>query len=602
MTLPLKTISLSLVFLLTICFSPSLVAQDVLEREAKRVISPYKAIFRGLPKNTPNKTIVDGPLMGNGDMAVCIAGIDGGQRFCLAKNDFWKLAHDYKTGPSGPRVFGGIDVKFPGLGGGQETEQSFYDAVTVTKWLGHKQSGTLEVRSWVAASENMLVVEMTASGKDREVEVNLWVQEGNGAEVAKSSSGGPQWVTRKFAKDVEITTEAACAMKSLGADDASRFTLEVGQTVTILAAMQSAFKSPALLDDVRQRLDAVDQVSLAELRQKHAAWWSKYWARSLVEIGDPVIEQRYYLSNYVMACASRDPQFPPAIFGPWTTTDAPGWMGDYHLNYNHQAPYYALYSCNHMEQADPYHAPILDFQPRAKWYAKNALNIRGAYYPVGIGPRGIETTRNYPDDGYARPPHIEKEGLFYHQKSNGAYCLVNVAMRWYHTYDKDYAKQLYSLVRDIADFWEDYLKFEDGRYVIYKDSVHERSGNGNDFNSMVSLGLVRNAMELAIDMSRELSVDTDRHEKWQHILDHLSGWTYQELRLPYARDEDRSVPKPMVKSSATPNGVPRGGAITRSLSSTSIRPVRSVSTARPRNSRSLAIRSMCATDGSMGTA
>ena len=190
---------------------------------------------------------------------------------------------------------------------------------------------------------------------------------------------------------------------------------------------------------------------------------------------------------------------------------------------------------------------ILDFQPRAQWYAKHALNIRGAYYPVGIGPKGIETTRNYPDDGYARPPHIEKEGLFYHQKSNGAYCLVNVAMRWYHTYDKDYAKQLYPLVRDIAEFWEDYLKFEDGRYVIYKDSVHERSGNGNDFNSIVSLGLVRNAMELAIDMSRELGVDTDRHEKWQHILDHLSGWTYQELRLPYARDEDRSVPKPMVK-------------------------------------------------------
>jgi hypothetical protein len=102
-------------------------------------------------------------------------------------------------------------------------------------------------------------------------------------------------------------------------------------------------------------------------------------------------------------------------------------------------------------------------------------------------------------------------------------------------------------VRDVADFWEDYLKFEDGRYVIYKDSVHERSGNGNDFNSIVSIGLVRNALELAIDMSREMGIDSDRHEKWRHILDHLSGWIYQELALPRGPNEDRSVEKPKVK-------------------------------------------------------
>jgi len=364
--------------------------------------------------------------------------------------------------------------------------------------------------------------------------------------VTRSSGGGPQWVTRKFARNVVIPTEAACAMKLLGTATPS-FKLKVGQPVTILAAMQSKFKSPTPLEDVRKRIDGMDAAALVELKQQHAAWWREFWAKSFVEIGDPVLEQRYYLSNYVMACASRDPEFPPPIFGTWNTTDTPGWEGDYHLNYNHMAPFYGLYASNHIEQADPYHAPILDFRPRAQWYAKNALHVRGAYYPVGIGPKGVETSRNYPTDGYAKPEHVEKEGLFYHQRSNGAYCLVNVAMRWYLTYDKTYAKQLYPLVRDIADFWEDYLKFEDGRYVIYKDSVHERSGNGNDFNPIVSLALVRNTLELAIDMSRELGIDADRHPKWRHILDHLSSWTYQEMSLPRGRDEDRSVEKPKVK-------------------------------------------------------
>ncbi|MHC4502354.1 MAG: glycosyl hydrolase family 95 catalytic domain-containing protein, partial [Planctomycetota bacterium] len=310
---------------------------------------------------------------------------------------------------------------------------------------------------------------------------------------------------------------------------------------------QSRFKSETYLDDVRKRIGAMDAAALDDLKRKHAAWWREFWARSFVEIGEAALEQRYYLSNYVMACASRDPDFPPGLFGTWNTTDGPGWMGDYHLNYNHQAPYYALYSCNHIEQAEPYHAPVLDFRERARWYARNALDCRGAYYPVGIGPKGVETTRNYPTTGYAKPQHVEKEGLFYHQRSNGAYCLVNVAMHWYHTYDTSYARRLYPLVRDVADFWEDYLKLEGGRYVIYKDSVHERSGNGNDFNSIVSLGLVRNAFELAIDMSREMGVDAERHGKWRHILDNLSGWSYHELRLPHARGEDRSVKKPLKK-------------------------------------------------------
>jgi alpha-L-fucosidase 2 len=68
------------------------------------------------------------------------------------------------------------------------------------------------------------------------------------------------------------------------------------------------------------------------------------------------------------------------------------WLGDYHLNYNHQAPFYGLYSANRIEQADPEDAPLLAFRERGRWYAANATKTRGVLYPVGIGPLGIETT------------------------------------------------------------------------------------------------------------------------------------------------------------------------------------------------------------------
>ncbi|MEI6809819.1 MAG: hypothetical protein WCN95_13955, partial [bacterium] len=260
-----------------------------------------------------------------------------------------------------------------------------------------------------------------------------------------------------------------------------------------------------------------------------------FWAKSLVEIGDPVLELRYYLSNYVMGCASRNPDFPPGLFGLPVTDDDPKWAGDYHLNYNHQAPFYGLYAGNHIEQADTFEQPILDYMDRGKAYAKELLKIRGVYYPVGIGAKGIETSMRpgKPRAGY------ENGGCFLGQKSNAAYCLVNMSMRWYATYDVGYARKVYPFVLEVVNFWEDYLKFEptspsddktsealrrpgNGRYVIYNDSTYENMSGVLDFNPIVSLGLVRNALELATEMSTALGVDKDRHEKWQHILKNLS--------------------------------------------------------------------------------
>lgn len=229
MTETLKAISLSIVFLLAIFFSQSFADQDTLQREAKRVVSPYTAFFQYPPKGTPSKTVVDGPLMGNGDMGVCIAAVPDAKRFWLCKNDFWKLTADHPSGPSGPRVFGGIDIDLPDYGGGWPGEQSLYDAVTVMIYPKPRRPETnVEMRAWVSATENILVIELTAADDDAQVDVKLWVQEGNGSEVAGGEKDGTRWAARKFAKDVKIPTEAACAMKAIGADNPNGFKVKAG--------------------------------------------------------------------------------------------------------------------------------------------------------------------------------------------------------------------------------------------------------------------------------------------------------------------------------------------------------------------------------------
>lgn len=494
-------------------------ASDV-AREGGRIVSRHKAVFAQPPRRIPSRTQTDAPLLGNGDMGVALGGGPEAVRLWLAKNDFWRLNSRYGT--CGPRVFGGLNVRLPALkGASYRVEQSLRDAVTEAAFT--KGDRTVKMRAWVAATKNVLVVELRAVGRAAAAEIELEVAEGGGAEHAAGAEGGVHWVTRAFTKDVEIPSGAAAAMKVLGAEGLL-LTLRPGKPVTVAVAMASVFKHKDYATVARTLAAGLDGDGIEALRKAHAKWWRGFWGRSFVEIGDKALEQRYYLSQYVLASCSRDPEFPPGLFGTWVTTDTPGWAGDYHLNYNHMAPFYGLYSSNHIEQADPYHGPILDFLPKATAYAKAELNCRGAYYPVGIGPKGTETSKwgTYDRKGDSSP------GLFCGQKSNAGYCLVNIAMRWRHTYDPAYARTLYPFVRAVADFWEDYLKWDDagGRYVIENDAVHENTFG--DFNPIVSIAFVRLAMETALDMSGALGVDGDRHEKWRHIHKHISGFATQE--------------------------------------------------------------------------
>jgi len=144
------------------------------------------------------------------------------------------------------------------------------------------------------------------------------------------------------------------------------------------------------------------------------------------------------------------------------------------MNYNHAAAYEALYSSNHLEQADPEDAPLLDFMPLGTQYARDILHTRGLLYPVGIGPLGFDI--NYKTRNYG-PPNLEGGiALTWGQRSDAALNLVNMGQRWHTTYDLAYGKKIYPYVMGVVNFWEDYLTLEDGRYVINNDSVQEGSG------------------------------------------------------------------------------------------------------------------------------
>lgn len=503
-------IKIRLSFLFLLCFA-NVLAQP----------GAFKNNWIKPPQHIPNNTSIDAPLMGNGDIMMSVGYKDDCLRYYLSKNDFWRL-RSQADGLSGPRVVGFADLKIEGFNNaGFTAEQHISNGITTC--LLNKNSQKIEIKSWVSATDNLAFIELKAIDHVTKVFINLTAPQNKQAKLETGMARNIHWLTRAFADSVDIKTEAAIALKTINYTG-NTIVIQPGKKLIIALAIESKFKKSNPLKYVLGRIEKFNKNGLAILMERHNKWWDAYWDKSTINVEDSVLMKAYYQGLYTMAVCSRDKKFPPGIFG-WTTNDNPAWNGDYHLNYNFQAPFYGLYAANRLEQGEPHDAPLLDFMPRGEWYAKNVTHARGILYPVGIGPMGIEVTRNFAVGGYQKAGDIELEGLFYGQRSNAAYGLINMAQCWRCTYDGVYGKKIYPYALAIANFWEDYLKFENGRYVIYGDAIHE--GSGNDKNPVLSLGLVRNAFELIIDLSSTLKIDQNRQAKWKDILSKLSDFPVQ---------------------------------------------------------------------------
>ena len=534
---------------------------------AEAIISQYRNSTDSPPAfGHYSKWSTDALLMGNGDMGLSVGGEAEALRFWINKNDFWRLQNQHLGAQ--PKLFGWIDIKAPAMqGASYQIEQTLYNPITHGTFA--KEGATLEFRAKVMATANLARIELEATGQPVEIEIVAQLTDQElilpqiGVTASRRSSGianDTLWLQRHYDDHVDIESGMAAAVRMLGNESwtalpatapeprqhepqaigkikwveafepmpalggTHKITLNPGQPVTLLIGTDSVFKSKNYRETAVALVRETTPQRLESLEKEHAAWWAAYWNKSWVSIPQKVIEKDYYASLYVLGSAYRLAGFPPGLFGIWVLSEGPEWNGDYHLNYNHNAPTYGLFSANRIEQADVATDPYLDFLPRGRRYARELLDTDGILFPVGIGPKGIDATFNTGavNGQYGGPRRSTKSVLLHGQKSNASESLTPVNLRFRTTWDPDYAKKYYPFVADAAVFWSDYLKFENGRYVLYDHSVHE--GSGPNLNGTAALGLIRMTFKLALDMAGLLGVDGNLVEKRQHILDHLSGY------------------------------------------------------------------------------
>lgn len=511
-----------------------------LSAQNKFDVSAYKARFTTPPKNVPTSKTPDAPLAGNGDIGITMGGKPDKLCFYIGKNDFWRAYPVYPGG--GIALPGGLEIIIDDLQGASYYAEQDPDKAEITAHFG-KNKLRVNLKSWVSATHSTVVIELKANQLCK-VNLRLWTPTGNTSVSDQGYENGCSWVTRSFENTplLEWPAHIAMAMSIPGSLLPENNTIELipGKKTTLAITIYTNQDSKNWKTRAIAEAKTLTPSLVYKMHIEHLQWWTNFWNQSHVTIGDSLIEKYYYASQYLLASTSRGDKFAPGIWGCFVTQDSTSWGGDYHLNYNYQAPYWAVFSSNHIDLAKNFDQPLLDYMEKGKWHAKDLLNIRGIYYPVGLGPKGLCTTR-WPltpeemERRYGTTENTIDHGYkFLGQKINAVFSVGNMLMRFYSTYDEAYARKIYPYMLECANFWEDYLKLENGRYVIYMDHFGEVMPNlktkGNwrdrlgDFNSTLSLGLVKMLFKGMSDVSNYLHIDASRQEKWHYISAHLSNF------------------------------------------------------------------------------
>lgn len=456
--------------------------------------------FNAPPGKIPSPCSTDAPLLGNGDLLAALGGPPDKLCFHISKADLWELRTD-----GGPRPLARVHLDIPALQGATyNVTQDLRRAITTGVF--QKAGATLTLESAVAATANVMWIKLAAQGGRFDVSARLALPSGARA----TAEAGVQVVERRFEKDMLRPSGAACALHSPGGKDGTLAVTPGHPACLAVTASGLANMADYRADAIRRAAEAT-AASLAPLQLAHEQWWADFWSKSCLEIPDKVLEQRYYLSNYCLASASRLEHFPPALYG-WVTDDEQQWGGAYFNNYNFFAPFYGLYAGNHLEQSAPCNGPVLDFLESGREWCRKECNLdSGVVLPVSILPLGITGAPTT-----------------WHQRSNASYACVPLASTWYAARDPEFARKAYPFVREVAIFWQQRLTLEDGRYVDRHDAVLEEVNwdkeESRDVNPLVSLALIRMVMRLAVDMGAELGLDAELHAQWADIRERLSGY------------------------------------------------------------------------------
>jgi hypothetical protein len=325
-------------------------------------------------------------------------------------------------------------------------------------------------------------------------------------EWAAAHPGDPEVPFEGIAPEGVLATRIIRA-KAVEENGALHFQIPAGGKVILAVAATDDRDTAGYFQSSLSGLERASAATVAAAWSRHVAAWRSFWSRSFVEIPDKTVQSWWYGSLYVLASCSKHGNVAPGLWGNWITSTNAGWQGDYTLDYNYQAPFWAAFPTNHVDLADSYDAPLLAWMKRGRGLAKE-LHAQGLVYYTHLAPSPGWSADNF---------------RTLDQKSDALFAAVNCVQRWRYTRDADYARKMWPFLTGVAEFWDQDLKLVNGRYADLNDAEDEHLwGPADDMNPATVIGFLNMLYPALIDMSEQLNMGQDMRATWRDRLTHLS--------------------------------------------------------------------------------
>jgi len=496
-------------------------------------------------------------LLGNGNLMLSIAGFPDNLNVYLGKTDFWAEGATGWHWDSGNVPPGSMNICIPAMAGGAfRMEQDMFLAEVRT--AVSKGNDAVLIRAIAPhEADNYVIHELTNRGA-MPVEVRIetcTAQHDTDAcqfEIAAGAEGEIAWTTRKTpqagpglrpggdrkfrmwaaigtrvigapVKITEIKNSWDRAKKDLDVKAVQDFWIAPGKTVCVLTKVDSnglpITPDPANpLPGTLKALSTLDGKEADKMIAAHRAWWEAYWRKGYVRLdAEPLVERVWFGALYVLACGNKTGQW-PAGCNSWPVDDNVPWGGDYHWNYNNEAPYYGAYASNRIDQTEPYDRTVNEANRFGREQAKSDGGP-GTLFHLATAPG-----------------HLNEPGTL-GQRTHAVEAAQNQINHFYYTYDLEWTWKNYEFFRDVAEYWDwDLEKHKETlpngshRYVFVESQPMEQAGNDR-FNGITAIAFVRRFYEGMIDITRELNAagyKTGRDDRdlarWREILLNLSDF------------------------------------------------------------------------------
>lgn len=284
-----------------------------------------------------------GAMCGNGDLGIVFDDDEKGLLIHISKCDFWKFSPGAHN-DGGIKTVGSIRIDNVDLS--EYNIRQYFD-----KGLLRCKFCQTEMELFVAP-ENLIYIEIKTPDINVFPSVDIEIPDTCNSRNFEFSDKGLKWYLRKFdGKEVERESAVTVCCRRLSTERIDGF-----KCVRYCISVVTNFDDSQY---VSKGIDMAVHCDYDADKSKTEQKWKNFFAASKVTLPDKIIEKRYNASLYLLACCMGNREFPPGLFGNFVTDDFFPWAGDYHMNYNYEAPYYCVFSSNHPELANGYMTPLL---------------------------------------------------------------------------------------------------------------------------------------------------------------------------------------------------------------------------------------------------